>query len=56
MSHNDITGDRITTGVVSDAYRERYEGIFGKKSNPTENKVEQTVDSGKERCDNSITE
>ncbi len=32
-STNDITGDSITTGVVSDSYRDNWDGIFGKKPN-----------------------
>ena len=36
-SHNDITGDRIATKNVSDAYRNNYDLIFGnKKSKPVE--------------------
>jgi hypothetical protein len=30
-STNDITGDSIQTGIVSDEYREGHEIIFGKK-------------------------
>jgi hypothetical protein len=30
-STNDITGDSIQTGFVSDEYREGHETIFGKK-------------------------
>ena len=30
MSKNDITGDNITTGEVSDDYRKNYDQIFGK--------------------------
>jgi hypothetical protein len=30
MSHNDITGDKITTDVPSDAYRDNWGKIFGK--------------------------
>lgn len=29
---NDITGDSIQTGVVTNAYRDNYDLIFGKKS------------------------
>ena len=29
---NDITGDSIQTGVVTDAYRNNYDEIFGKKT------------------------
>ena len=29
---NDITGDSIQTGVVTDAYRENYDLIWGKKT------------------------
>lgn len=31
MSHNDITGDKIATKTVTDAYRNNYDAIFGKK-------------------------
>jgi hypothetical protein len=31
MSINDITGDAIATRVVTDAYRNNYDSIFGKK-------------------------
>jgi len=31
MSKNDITGDKITTGGVSEEYRENYDTIFKKK-------------------------
>lgn len=31
MSYNDITGDKITTKVVTDQYRENYDQIFNKK-------------------------
>jgi hypothetical protein len=30
MSHNDITGDKIATGVATDAFREGHDRIFGK--------------------------
>lgn len=29
---NDITGDSIQTGVVTDAYRDNYDLIWGKKT------------------------
>lgn len=29
---NDITGDSIQTGVVTDSYRNNYDLIFGKKT------------------------
>ena len=29
MTTNDITGDRLTTGAVSDRYRDNYDLIFG---------------------------
>jgi hypothetical protein len=31
MSHNDITGDRIATKGITDAYRNNFDAIFGKK-------------------------
>ena len=33
-SKNDVTGDSIATGVVTDAYRNHYDRIFGKKKEP----------------------
>lgn len=34
MSRNDITNDKITTGAVSDAYRDRFDAIFKPKLAP----------------------
>ena len=39
VARNDITGDAIQTRRVSDAYRDNYDLIFGKKKN-------KAVDSG----------
>ena len=47
---NDITGDSIQTGVVSDAYRDNYDLIWGKK------KVDNTGTSKNEYYDILKTE
>lgn len=35
-SRNDITGDSLTTGVASDAFRDGYDRIFGNKKRNTD--------------------
>jgi hypothetical protein len=34
MSTNDITGDKLTTGVSTDKYRQGWDAIFGQKPTP----------------------
>lgn len=34
MSKNDITGDRLVSKQVTEAYREQHDKIFGKKDKP----------------------
>lgn len=41
---NDITGDSIQTRDVSNAYRDNYDLIFGKKQKP-ENQDDQQLDN-----------
>lgn len=38
MSTNPHTGDKMQTGVPSDAYRDNYDKIFGKKATPCDHK------------------
>ena len=40
VAKNDITGDSIQTRGVSDAYRDNYDKIFGKKDNSGTDKNE----------------
>lgn len=42
-SRNDITGDAIQTGTSSDAYRDGWDRIFGKKDQPKVAEEEQVV-------------
>jgi hypothetical protein len=39
MSKNDITGDRLVSRTTSDAYRDHYDAIFGKKKETTMRKI-----------------
>ena len=39
VARNDITGDAIQTKGVSNAYRDNYDLIFGKKKKQVENDV-----------------
>lgn len=43
---NDITGDSIQTRGTSEAYRDNYDLIFGKKKKAQEEDIEQKVDNG----------
>jgi hypothetical protein len=52
MSHNDITGDKIATDVPSDAYRENWDRIFGKKPIPTT--IADMVEQEKDKDDDAI--
>ena len=36
MSTNDITGDKLQSKTTTDAYRDGWEVIFGKKDKPVE--------------------
>ena len=40
MSTNDITGDKLQTKTTTDAYRDGWEAIFGKKD--AENELDKT--------------
>ena len=43
VSRNDITGDAIQTKNVSDAYRDNYDLIFGKKEKKTIDEISALV-------------
>ncbi len=49
-SHNDITGDRIATKNVSDAYRNNYDLIFGKKKNLEPTECKQCPGCDQQKC------
>ena len=42
VARNDITGDAIQTKGVSNAYRDNYDLIFGKKNNESINRTNET--------------
>lgn len=50
-AHNEITGDKLTSGSSSDAFRDGWERIFGKKSMEFEpgrsTKISQWLKEGK---------
>lgn len=53
VARNDITGDAIQTKGVSEAYRDNYDKIFGKKEKKTIDEVskliaEETLDDSEE--------
>lgn len=54
VARNDITGDAIQTGKTSDAYRDNYDLIWGKK-NMQVRVQENTEDIGKCGCGRSPT-
>lgn len=45
---NDVTGDTISSKSNSDAYRDGYDAIFGKKSRPSLNSEEHKQEKGKQ--------
>lgn len=51
MSHNDITGDKIATDTPSEAYRENWDKIFGKKPVQT---IADMVEQEKDKDDTAI--
>ena len=58
MSTNEITGDKQQTKPVTDAYRENYDKIFGKKKcqDTLNTNHAQAVDKKKTSIDNSPKE
>ncbi len=43
VARNDITGDSIQTKEVTDAYRDNYDKIFGKKKKTDAEKFDEAV-------------
>ena len=43
VARNDITGDSIQTKGVTDAYRDNYDAIFGKKKKTDAEKFDEQV-------------
>jgi hypothetical protein len=50
-SHNDITGDRIATKNITDAYRNNYDLIFGKKKVNQETECKKCPGCDRKECD-----
>lgn len=51
-SRNDITGDRIATKTASEAYRNNYDLIFGRKDKKdTHSECKQCPGCDREKCD-----
>lgn len=46
---NDITGDSIQTRATSDAYRDNYDRIFGKKDKPEPSPAAEVVETTEEQ-------
>lgn len=47
---NDVTGDSIMTKGSSQAYRDNWERIFGKKDQPKQNEEVDNDNSGEDHC------
>ena len=54
VAKNDITGDSIQTKGVTDAYRDNYDKIFGKKKKTDAEKFDEQVVMKKEYYDQEL--